>query len=144
MKDERDRRKYPRIPKVTLVSITQAGLKQSIPALMVDISLGGMRALTREFIQESRAIVLSIESYEGEKIEIPAKIMWWQKTDIMSDFSVGVGYMNGFEFKAAPEEVKEKIFDRFGIVDFLGWTGDLLEYLEERKSKGRRKRKKQQ
>lgn len=139
MKDKEERRKYPRIPKIFLVSITHGGLKESVPALMVDISLGGMKALTKNVIDRAKEIILTIISCDGETVEVPAEAIWCQKMDIMSEFSVGVDYINGFEFRIPPEKVKERIFDRFGIVDFLGWTDDICDSLQK-KSKGSRKK----
>ena len=119
------RREFSRVPKIFIIHVSLEGKKHSIPALMVDIGLGGMKTLSKMYIPLGEEVCLVIEEDE-ENIEIPAESAWSREMDIESDLHFGIKYMSGFKFKMSPEQVKEKIFERFGVLDFIGWTHDMI------------------
>ncbi len=110
MDNHEERRKYPRIPRTTVVYVTRDGLEDSIPGHMVDVSLGGMKILIQIPVEKGSAVTVIVELESGEKIDIPAKVVWMQAVEIMQGYSFGIDYVHGIQFGLEPGKIDRMLF----------------------------------
>jgi len=107
-----ERRQFPRIPMTTVVYVTQDGLEDSIPGHMVDVSLGGMKILTQLAVATGSEITVVVELESGERIEIPAMVVWMQCVEIMAAHCFGIDCMHGIRFTLSPDEIDRILFKK--------------------------------
>jgi c-di-GMP-binding flagellar brake protein YcgR len=106
-----EKRKYLRVPRLLLVSLTQDSEEKTLAGLIMDISLGGARILTSKLLPSKSVIDLKIELEEGESIIIQGLVMWGNAVEALKKFQHGIEFIHGVQFQTHEEKTKKIIED---------------------------------
>lgn len=108
-KDKGERRRFIRVPQLSIVHITRQGILESLPGLMVDIGFGGMRFLSQMPLIVGEKISVLLELEEGSKTRIEGKIVWKKQMEILRQYNFGIEYVHGLQFMELPDKIRALI-----------------------------------
>ena len=112
--EESERRRYLRVPRLLLVTISQGSeeeAKERAAGLIIDLSEGGARILTSKLFPEKTKVHMKIELEEGNPMEVEGSVMWGNHVEALRKFQHGVEFVHGVKFQAQQEKTKEVIQD---------------------------------
>jgi c-di-GMP-binding flagellar brake protein YcgR len=101
-----NRRKHIRIPMVNVIKIRLNGT-DPLPALLVDLSVGGARVMCQFPLAVSDEVGLTIPLFGEKSVDIYGEIVWIKETEMMKDYNFGVEYMAGIQFNESSKDIQE-------------------------------------
>ncbi|MFP4497262.1 MAG: PilZ domain-containing protein [Vulcanimicrobiota bacterium] len=107
-KNFQERRKYARIPLVSVVKL-RFDQEQPEPALLVDISAGGAKIMSQRPLSVGEEVEMSLSLYENKTIFVDGKIVWTRDMDLMKEYKFGVEYMGGIQFNKENREIDDYV-----------------------------------
>ncbi len=116
-----ERRKFLRVPRLLLVTLTHDSGEKTLAGMILDISSGGARILTSKLLPQKTIIELKIELEEGEPLVVQGQVMWGNSVEALKKFQHGIEFVHGIKFQEQKEKTKEI------IEDYLKFRNSLVE-----------------
>jgi hypothetical protein len=96
------------MPMVSMIHL-DTGKKDSLPAMLVDVSAGGARIMCQFPLFHDDEVVLKVPLPGEEAIELTGRVVWSRQMKLMMEYNFGVEYMVGIRFNEPSSAVKSYI-----------------------------------